>query len=106
MEPWELSGHPYLAKLGPDVVIEETKIQDLVDHMNQKTYQRRRLKTLLLDQGFFAGIGNYLRSEVLFTAGLPPRTELLVPFQMRKKKNLRKRLCSCRGNRSIIPYYN
>ena len=57
MEPWELSGHPYLAKLGPDVVIEETKIQDLVDHMNQKTYQRRRLKTLLLDQGFFAGIG-------------------------------------------------
>ena len=36
MEPWELSGHPYLAKLGPDVVIEETTIQDLVDHMNQK----------------------------------------------------------------------
>ena len=72
MEPWELSGHPYLAKLGPDVVIEETTIQDLVDHMNQKTYQRRRLKTLLLDQGFFAGIGNYLRSEVLFTSGLHP----------------------------------
>ena len=36
MEPWELSGHPYLAKLGPDVVIEETTILDLVDHMNQK----------------------------------------------------------------------
>lgn len=72
MEPWELSGHPYLAKLGPDVVIEETTTQDLVDHLNQKTYQRRRLKTLLLDQGFFAGIGNYLRSEVLFTSGLHP----------------------------------
>ena len=72
LEPWELSGHPYLAKLGPDVVIEETTIQDLIEHMNQKTYRRRRLKTLLLDQGFFAGIGNYLRSEVLFTSGLHP----------------------------------
>ena len=38
--------------------------------MNQNRFQRRRLKVLLLDQGFFAGIGNYLRSEVLFTSGL------------------------------------
>ena len=59
MEPW---GYQDIlaAKLGPDVVIEETTIQDLVDHMNQKTYQRSVSK-LLLDQGFF-GIGNYLRS--------------------------------------------
>ena len=72
MEPWELSGHPYLEKLGPDVVIPETTTSQLVEHMNKKKFQRRRLKTLLLDQGFFAGIGNYLRSEVLFTSGLHP----------------------------------
>ena len=72
MEPWELSGHPYLSKLGPDVVIPETTVAELVEHMNDKRFQRRRLKSLLLDQGFFAGIGNYLRSEVLFTSGLHP----------------------------------
>ena len=72
MEPWELTGHPYLEKLGPDVVIPETKVSQLISHMNQKKFQRRRLKTLLLDQGFFAGIGNYLRSEVLFTSSLHP----------------------------------
>ena len=27
---------------------------------------------MLLDQGFYAGIGNYLRSEILFYAGLRP----------------------------------
>ena len=72
MEHWELSGHPYLSKLGPDVVIPETTVGELVEHMNDKRFQRRRLKSLLLDQGFFAGIGNYLRSEVLFTSGLHP----------------------------------
>lgn len=72
LEPWEVSGHQYIAKLGPDVVIEETTTQDLIEHMSQKRFQRKRLKTLLLDQGFFAGIGNYLRSEVLFTANLHP----------------------------------
>ena len=72
MEPWELNGHPYLEKLGPDVVVPETTVTELIEHMNLKRFQRRRLKTLLLDQGFFAGIGNYLRSEVLFTSGLHP----------------------------------
>lgn len=72
MEPWEVSGHPYIAKLGPDVVIKETRVGDLIEHMNQKKFQKRRLKTLLLDQGFFAGVGNYLRSEILFTSGLHP----------------------------------
>ena len=72
LEPWEVSGHQYIAKLGPDVVIEETTTGELIEHMNQKRFQRKRLKTLLLDQGFFAGIGNYLRSEVLFTAKLHP----------------------------------
>ena len=72
LEPWEVSGHQYIAKLGPDVVIDETTTKELVEHVNQKRFQRKRLKTLLLDQGFFAGIGNYLRSEVLFTAELHP----------------------------------
>jgi endonuclease-8 len=72
LEPWELSGHQYIAKLGPDVVLQSTTSEHLIAHMNQKRFQRKHLKTLLLDQGFFAGIGNYLRSEVLFAAQLHP----------------------------------
>lgn len=87
LEPWEVSGHQYIEKLGPDVVIQETTELQLVEHMNQKKFQRRRLKTLLLDQGFFAGIGNYLRSEILFTAGLhPDRT--VASLNEEEKKNL------------------
>src|SRR3546814_12432454 len=33
----------------------------------------RSLGSLLLDQGFLAGMGNYLRSEVLFAANLLPQ---------------------------------
>ena len=35
-------------------------------------WSRRRLAGLYLDQGFLAGVGNYLRSEILFDAGLHP----------------------------------
>jgi len=31
---------------------------------------------MLLDQGFFAGVGNYLRSEILFKAGLHQQRRL------------------------------
>ena len=33
---------------------------------------RTFLTALYLDQSFVAGIGNYLRSEILFNAGLNP----------------------------------
>ena len=35
-------------------------------------FVRRQLSGLLLDQGFLAGVGNYLRSEILFDAGISP----------------------------------
>lgn len=40
--------------------------------VSEPRFARRRLADLLLDQGFLAGIGNYLRSEILFDAGLLP----------------------------------
>ena len=40
--------------------------------LDKKNY-RRRLANLYLDQHFLAGIGNYLRSEILFVARLHPK---------------------------------
>ena len=72
LEPWELSGHPYLAKLGPDVADLEVKYDEVFAQVSNPKFARRQLSGLLLDQGFLAGVGNYLRSEILFAAGINP----------------------------------
>ena len=72
LEPWELPGHPYLAKLGPDVADLEVDYDDVFAQVSNPKFARRQLSGLLLDQGFLAGVGNYLRSEILFAAGISP----------------------------------
>lgn len=67
-----LGRQPYLAKLGPDVLAAATGVDTLLAHMAAPTFQRRGLAALLLDQSFAAGMGNYLRSEVLYAARLSP----------------------------------
>ncbi|MCC6706705.1 MAG: hypothetical protein IT492_03995 [Gammaproteobacteria bacterium] len=39
----------------------------------EPAFRRRSVAALYLDQGFLAGIGNYLRSEILFFAGVSPQ---------------------------------
>lgn len=68
----ELDSHPFLSKLGPDLLDESVTIEHVVDRFMHKQFYRRRLTSLLLDQEFLAGMGNYLRSEVLFVAGVHP----------------------------------
>lgn len=64
--------HPYLSRLGPDPLETGTTAETLVDQLLDPRFDGRALGGLLLDQGFVAGLGNYLRSEILFTAGLHP----------------------------------
>jgi endonuclease-8 len=68
----ELETHSYLSKLGPDLLANTVSLSQVVDRLQAQQFQQRRLSTLLLDQGFLAGMGNYLRSEVLFVAGVHP----------------------------------
>lgn len=76
LAPGEESDHPYLSKLGPDPLAPETEASTLIAAWRQGAFTRRRLGSLLLDQSFLAGVGNYLRSEILFLAGLPPESRL------------------------------
>lgn len=62
--------HPYVAKLGPEVLDEATTVRDLAARLAQ--FPRRRLADALLDQHVVAGLGNYLRSEIAFEARLDP----------------------------------
>ncbi|MEL7059041.1 MAG: endonuclease VIII [Acidobacteriota bacterium] len=72
----DIEAHPYIARLGPDVVVATTSKETVRRRLDDPRFQRRGLAGLLLDQGFFAGLGNYLRSEILFVAGIDPSRRL------------------------------
>jgi endonuclease-8 len=68
----EILIHPFLSKLGLDVLDEATTVEQAIARIQDKRFYRRSFISLLLDQGFFCGLGNYLRSEVLFVAKIHP----------------------------------
>lgn len=68
----ELDEHPFLARLGPDVLSQDLDWQTIARRLMQPGFGGRTLGSVLLDQAFIAGLGNYLRSEILFAAALHP----------------------------------
>ncbi len=67
-----LAAHPFLSRLGPDILDPEVTPERIVQQLRDPRFSGRSLAALYLDQRFLAGLGNYLRSEILFTAGLAP----------------------------------
>lgn len=67
-----IASHSFLSRLGLDVLDEEITLERVAARLRDKHFKKRRLTTLLLDQHFLAGLGNYLRSEVLFVARVNP----------------------------------
>ena len=63
---------PFIAGLGPDCLDRLTTPAKVRRRLESKRFRRRGLSALLLDQSFIAGLGNYLRSEILFEAGVHP----------------------------------
>jgi endonuclease-8 len=72
LTPDEELVHPYLSRLGPDVLDPTLTWREISRRLNLPGFRNRALSGLYVDQGFLAGIGNYLRSEILFAAGLHP----------------------------------
>lgn len=72
----QLAMHPYIAKLGVELLAPGTTLATVRTQLDAPRFQRRTLAALLLDQAFLAGLGNYLRSEILYVAGLPPDAKL------------------------------
>tara|TARA_R110001599_G_scaffold5771_1_gene28750 strand:+ start:353 stop:1177 length:825 start_codon:yes stop_codon:yes gene_type:complete len=66
-----LAEHPFLARLGPDLLSQEVTSADVLERLQLKRFYKRSLGALMLDQGLVAGLGNYLRSEILFFTQLP-----------------------------------
>ena len=60
------NSHNYIKNLGPDVLDETTTYDVILKRLVDKKFKNRNLAGLLLNQNFIAGLGNYLRSEILF----------------------------------------
>lgn len=76
IEMWpsdEVRRHPFLQRLGPDILDPTLDAATVAARLRDRRFAGRALTALLLDQGFLAGMGNYLRSEVLFQARIAPQ---------------------------------
>lgn len=68
----DLKRHPFLARLGPDILNERPAADLIASRLDSVEFRNRQLAGLLLDQRFLAGLGNYLRAEILTLAHLHP----------------------------------
>jgi len=84
--------HPYLAKLGPEVLNGEVTAKMLATRLAE--FPRRVVAAALLDQNVIAGLGNYLRADILFVAGVDPRVQIgqLAPAALLRIANACKKL--------------
>lgn len=69
----DLDAHPFLSKLGPDALDAKVTVEQVAARLRSGAFAKRQLAAVLLDQGFIAGLGNYLRCEILHAAGVHPR---------------------------------
>lgn len=77
LPPDRLESHPFIARIGLDILSSGADQQQVAEWIAQPRFARRQLGHLLLDQSYLAGVGNYLRSEILFYAGIRPDRRML-----------------------------
>lgn len=69
-----LRNHPRLGRLGPDVLAQPLRLDDIVGRALLPANGSREIGALVMDQRVACGVGNVYRSEVLFMEGVHPRT--------------------------------
>ena len=67
-----IENHPFLVKIGPDILDDGLTWRIISNRLLSDRFKNRQLASLFLDQSFLAGVGNYLRSEILFDAQANP----------------------------------
>lgn len=88
-------------KMGPEPLSKEFKLNDFIKYISRRT---AKIKPLLLDQTFIAGIGNIYAAEALFISKIDPArsacdlsgTEAKLLFK--NIKSILKKAIKCRGS--------
>lgn len=60
---------PPISELGPDALLEPMTVDEFFNSLSKK---KIAIKTLLLDQSYISGIGNWIADEVLYQARIHP----------------------------------
>ncbi|WP_165812365.1 endonuclease VIII [Klebsiella variicola] len=66
----QVAHHPFLLRVGPDVLDMTLTVEEVKARLLSAKFRHRQFSGLLLDQAFLAGLGNYLRVEILWQVGL------------------------------------
>ena len=66
----QTANHPFLLRVGPDVLDMTLTAEQVKARLLSAKFRNRQFSGLLLDQAFLAGLGNYLRVEILWQVGL------------------------------------
>lgn len=61
-----------LADLGPDVLESDEEI--ILNRLKEYHHSRMKIGNLIVDQKVLAGVGNYLRADILYLARIAPET--------------------------------
>jgi endonuclease-8 len=75
MRKSELSEHPFLARIGPDILSQRPDADSVFARLSSPAFSGRQLASVLLDQRFLAGLGTYLCAEILFASRLHPKSK-------------------------------
>ena len=78
-----IAQHPFLSRIGPDILSPTLTWREIAARLASAKFRKRSVGILYLDQAFLAGVGNYLRSEILFDANINPRAR---PCDLEKKQ--------------------
>ena len=66
----------YFKKVGPDLMRDSISLEQYKKVIQGKRIANKQVADFLMSQQYFAGVGNYLKAEILFTCRLHPASPL------------------------------
>lgn len=61
-----------LSNIGPDLLQETISVEKYIEVSRSKSVKNKQVCSFLLDQKYFSGIGNYMKSEILYRSKIRP----------------------------------
>ncbi len=61
-----------LKSIGPDLLSDDIKVEEWLSKAKNPRIKNKQICDYLMEQKYFSGIGNYLKSEVLYAAKIKP----------------------------------
>lgn len=66
----------HLSKIGPEWLVEDITLEQFRTAVKSRYVKDMEVCKFLMEQKYFSGIGNYLKSEILFAARIDPRRSM------------------------------